>query len=296
MKLPFFGPSGKSGTYEVHFKVTAKNLTSKQNNLNIVMPFPSNTAFQKLIGAYTTSPRGKLKQENRFKNRYVYWEDSLKPKEEKVYEVKFKITLKVQTFSEDKQNLSKFLKQDKFISPKKVLKISRDLTKSINNTYQKVRILNNYVVNLLEYGNPIKGLYKTSDALDKNKVDCGGFDTLLASLCIAQKIPARIISGFFASEKNQMHAWLEIFIPDKGWVVADPSIEKLRKEGRSNKNAALGKIPADRIALSQGQDIHLNFDNKHMVLDILQNPEFIAAGGQTSIKFGSEFAAKKINK
>lgn len=281
--------------YLVIFEAHVSNLAIKDNLIHLIMPFPLKKSYQKLVGKYSITPKGELRTESKFQNRYIYWTKTLKPKEEKAFELKFKVSVEPRNEPlKDNVNLSRFLKKDEFIDPKRVLKIADDLTKETHDLDGKVKILNDYVVNNLQYGNPITGLYTTSDALNNDKVDCGGFDTLLASLYIAQKIPARIISGFFANENNQMHAWIEVFLPSKGWIAADPSIEKLSKEGRSKKRAELGNIPADRIALSLGQAFKLGLGGKVLKLDILQNPNFVAQQGEKSIKFESVFKAKKI--
>lgn len=281
--------------YSVRFKANIINLAIKDNLIHLIMPFPLQNAYQKLFGKYSITPKGEIRTEHKFQNQYIYWTKDLKPKEEKTFELKFKVSVESRNKPlKDNADLSRFLKSDQFINAREVLKISNDLTKKIDDPDEKVKILNDYVVNNLQYGNPIKGLYTISQALKNDKVDCGGFDTLLASLCMAQKIPARIISGFFANENNKMHAWVEIYLPNRGWVVADPSMEKLSKERRSKRWAKLGNISADRIALSLGQNFKLKLPGKILKLDILQNPQIIAQWGESSIKFKTEFMAKKI--
>lgn len=296
MRLPFFLQTNRnSQKYQVNFSVKVKNVTSYVNATDIIMPLPLQNSYQKTIGKVNFSPKGNMCSENKFQNKYIYWKQSLKPKEEKEVKLNFKVLISPNVLpTKVRGDLSKFLKSDKFVNSKIVAKISERLVKNIWDPFEKVKILNNYVLNKLEYGNPIKGLYSTDDALKLEKVDCGGFNMLLISLCISQKIPARLVSGFFASENNNMHAWVEIFIPNKGWITADPSIEKLSKEGRTKRKATLGNIPADRIALSVGQDFNLNLAGKNIKLDILQNPFVVAQNGENSIKVESEFKAHKI--
>lgn len=295
MNFPFFNSNNKTRIYKVLFTTTVKNLSSAENLVHIVMPLTLKNSYQKLIGKYRITPKGKLKTENKFQNRYIYWNETLKPNEEKRFELKFKtLLIRHDRPINTKEDLSKFLRSDKFISAKKVKEISDNLVKNIGDTFEKVKILNNYVVSELAYGNPIKGLYTTEDALKKDLVDCGGFDALLISLCIAQKIPARLVCGFFANENNAMHTWVEIFIESQGWIIADPSIEKLSKESRTKKRAGLGFMSCDVIALSIGQDFKIDLGDKNISLDILQNPEVFTEKGKDSIKFESEFKVGRI--
>jgi len=79
-------------------------------------------------------------------------------------------------------------------------------------------------------------------------------------------------SGFWLGyEKNGMHAWLEVQLPDGRWLPADPSVEALRKAGRIKKSGGLGFVGSDRAVFSYGCDIQL--DNQFgYAVDILQVP------------------------
>lgn len=282
--------------YHACSQVRVKNLDSKENKVDIILPFPLQTPYQIILGKPKISPKtGIIKKENKLKNRYVHWSKKLKLNEEKVFELNFKVSVKQRGkgIKSLDNSYRQFLKSDKFIDVnKRIIKMSKALVGNVDNVEEKVKVLNNFVIQNLEYGNPIEDLYSSNDALKKEKVDCGGFNTLLAALCIASKIPARLISGFFASfGPNQMHGWLEIFLPGKGWVSADPSIEKLSNEGRTKKFAKLGFVGSDRIALSLGQNFKIKIGIKSLNLAILQNPKVLADG---KISYLSNFDPKVI--
>lgn len=283
--------------YDVCSQVRVKNLDSKENDVEVILPFPLQTFYQRILGQPKLTPKiGKIKRESKLQNRYVYWKEILKPNQEKVFELDFKVLVTSRTAASKRpdKTYKRFLRSDKYINVnKKIVRISKGLIGEIANTEEKLKVLNDFVVKNLEYGNPIEGLYSSNDALEKEKVDCGGFDTLLAALCIASKIPARVISGFFATSgnNNQMHAWLEIFLPTKGWVVADPSIEKLHMEGRTKKFAKLGFVGSDRIALSLGHNFKIKIGNRFLSLAILQNP---VVSAEEKISYDFKFEARAI--
>ncbi len=104
---------------------------------------------------------------------------------------------------------------------------------------------NQFVIEYLTYGNPIDGLYTAQEARDKRVVDCGGFDTLLQDELKKKDIESNVVAGFWSD--GNMHAWLEI-----GTIPADPSMEYLRKHGRTRKSGMLGFVGSDRIAFSTG--------------------------------------------
>jgi hypothetical protein len=138
-------------------------------------------------------------------------------------------------------------------------------------------------------------LYSVTKALRLKTVDCGGYDTLFASICLALGIPARIVAGYWLGYKqNLMHAWLELQLPNGQWLPADPSVEALRKVGRSKKIGGLGKIGSDRIAFSYGCDIKL-FEYKNVVVDILQVPFILPETEQRKVKISNNLISEIVS-
>jgi len=109
-----------------------------------------------------------------------------------------------------------------------------------------IRQANEFVIGYLQYGNAIEGLYTAQQAREKRIVDCGGFDSLLQDELQKKGIASNIVAGFWSDGK--MHAWLEI----AGGIPADPSVEYLRRQGRTKKSGRLGFVGSDRIAISSG--------------------------------------------
>ena len=58
---------------------------------------------------------------------------------------------------------------------------------------------------------------------------CQDFTHLMLALCRAQHIAARYVSGYlFAPSNGQSgeeasHAWVDVFVPEEGWVSLDPT-------------------------------------------------------------------------
>lgn len=162
------------------------------------------------------------------------------------------------------------------LSDARIKAISRSVCGSTASSNEKIKKLNAYVVQSLTYGNPQKGLYTASEALDRDTVDCGGFDTLLCSLCIAAGIRARVVSGFWPGTDalKSMHAWCEIMLENGVWIPADPSIEQLVLGGRDRtKSGHLGFVGSDRVMFSVGCDIPIRLpDGTEQTIDLLQFP------------------------
>ncbi len=162
------------------------------------------------------------------------------------------------------------------------------LAKNIGNSssaYETAKKIHAHLVRTVKYGEPIDGLYSDLDTLTRPHVDCGGFDSLFVSLCLTSNIQARIVNGFFLDgDKNAMHAWAE-FQDEKGhWIPVDPSTEQLAKQGRTKKSGRFGYIGSDRLQLSQGCDIPLEWNNKIYSAPLLQHPFLLEGTGSESIR------------
>jgi len=70
--------------------------------------------------------------------------------------------------------------------------------------------------------------------LQKHRGHCEFFASAMTLLCQAVDIPARVVNGYFGGDYNPVgafflirqkdaHAWVEVFLPDRGWTSFDPS-------------------------------------------------------------------------
>jgi hypothetical protein len=57
--------------------------------------------------------------------------------------------------------------------------------------------------------------------LDKGWFDCRLGAALIASLCRARDIPARLVGGYLLWEAPAEHYWMEAWLPDQGWTPYD---------------------------------------------------------------------------
>lgn len=162
--------------------------------------------------------------------------------------------------------------------------LAKNIGKS-SSVYETAKRIHTHLVRTVKYGEPIDGLYSDLDALTRPHVDCGGFDSLFVSLCLASGIQARIVSGFFLDgDKNDMHAWAE-YQDEKGrWIPVDPSTEQLAKQVRTKKSGRFGYIGSDRLQLSQGCDIPIEWNNKVYSAPLLQHPFILEGNGSESIR------------
>lgn len=281
----------KPQIYSVRYEAAIKNNTDNVLPLYAVLPIPPDMTHQRILKEPKFFPKeASVGKDPIFGNKYAYWKLELLPRAVEVVKEEFRVAvspreikipqlLTLDDYEKDFTRLNLVKSQNAYINPEdeRIKSVIREIIGEERNVSKIILRLNEYVVLHLEYGNPITGLYSSKDALEKSVVDCGGFDTLLVAFCIASGISARIISGFFAGyKKNEMHAWLEIMLPNGEWIPADPSIENLRRKGKTKKSGRLGFVGSDRIALSIGCEISLKIGERDITVDILQNPIVLA--------------------
>ncbi|HKQ50339.1 MAG TPA: DUF3488 and transglutaminase-like domain-containing protein [Phycisphaerae bacterium] len=87
----------------------------------------------------------------------------------------------------------------------------------------------------LSRGRGSRGVDPIKDFLfDHKRGHCEYFASAMAVMCQAVDIPARLVNGYYGGDynavggyhqfrQNDAHAWVEVYIPQRGWVIFDPS-------------------------------------------------------------------------
>jgi transglutaminase-like putative cysteine protease len=296
-------------TYEVRYEALITNTAGEVNSFYVILPVPPKTPYQKILREPQFFPKKvSFGQDSVFRNKYAYWQAELAPNESKIFKEEFTVAVSprkdnimscedliLSGYNLTRLNLVRFRNAYVNAEDERIRRIVKEVVGGERKVFEVLHRLNEYVIKHLYYGNPIKGLYSAKDALEKPRVDCGGFDTLLAALCLAVGIPAQVVSGFWAGyDKNDMHSWVEVLLPGTGWIPADPSVEHLRRLGRTKKSGGLGFVGSDRIVLSIGCDIPIKIGEKNIRADILQNPIIVPLSGSDSFSVETEFATSFV--
>lgn len=291
LKPPFYL---KRQTYVVRYQVTVRNTSTKVNEMTIVIPVPAERENQRIASAPRFTPAAQhIGKEDRYGNQFAVWKAKLAPGESRLFTEHFTVSVSpIKKVMPENALRSGYANRAEVFCvatehleahDQQIVALAKEAAGDAEDVGTLLKRFNEFVMGRLEYGNKINGLYSAADAIKHVKVDCGGFDSFFAVLCIAAGIPARIVSGFWAGyEKNEMHAWVEAQLPSGEWVPADPSMESLAREGRTKKYGRLGAVGSDRIAFSVGCDIPLELFAKVKTVDILQHPFIEASEGSTS--------------
>jgi len=287
----------KRRNYRATYEIEVKNNLGKENQIFLVAPLPTKASQQALKSEIVFEPNNcQIKTCGLFGNQYVVWPLNLQAGQATRchFLFEFEVALLKVVLPKNFQ-LSDYGQQAKadrtLFAPncfiqydnEKIRTLAQQIIGQEKNLEKILHRLNDFVISQLNYGKPIEGLYSAQEAWENKTTDCGGFSTLLIALCLAMGVPARLVVGFWAGyEKNEMHAWVEIMLPDGQWLPADPAVENLRRRGRTKKTGRLGLVGNDRIIFSYGCDIPLEINGQEKRADILQNPLVFSENGSGS--------------
>lgn len=95
--------------------------------------------------------------------------------------------------------------------------------------------------------------------MQRKRGDCGVQAVTLISMMRIAGIPARWQSGFTTTPgQENLHDWIEIYLPPHGWAVADPSYAYRSSDNPDVCNFYLGHMDAYRLIvnLDYGRELH----------------------------------------
>jgi transglutaminase-like putative cysteine protease len=107
-------------------------------------------------------------------------------------------------------------------------RLAVDATVGIADAWQAAQALMRFVHGHLTY-TPASTHVHTPlrEVLAHRRGVCQDFAHVLLGLCRALKMPARYVSGYLAAEKARAtHAWIELWIPNVGWLGLDPTHDR----------------------------------------------------------------------
>ncbi|MBU3213349.1 transglutaminase-like domain-containing protein, partial [Clostridium algidicarnis] len=149
-------------------------------------------------------------------------------------------------------NFENYLKDSSYVQVVNPMIIAKatELTKGLNNTYDKAFEIYKWVVNYLTYDLDKKYANKGAlSALTNKRGVCQEYSQLFVALCRASGIPSRTVTGFrnnkpdveIANLEGTGHMWAEVYFPSYGWVIVEPTITKDQKEIENNFGKQLNK-------------------------------------------------------
>jgi protein-glutamine gamma-glutamyltransferase len=159
--------------------------------------------------------------------------------------------------------------------------LAEKVTAGSNSEYDKAASLERYLISHYAYTLDLTGP-PTDDPLAqflfvRRAGNCEYFASAMAVMLRAIGIPARYVTGFLAGEYNDVggdymvresdaHAWVEVFFPDFGWILLDPT-----PAGNESRHGLLDQLNRywDWFQFAWGEWV-INYDVAHQ-LNLGQN-------------------------
>ena len=115
--------------------------------------------------------------------------------------------------------------------------LAREISDGLTDDHEKAEAIRDYLVENLAYdlNAGIIGDDPLADFLfDRQRGYCEHFATAMTIMLRAQGVPARLATGFLSGEFNEYgsffivrasdaHAWVEVYLDGRGWVIFDPT-------------------------------------------------------------------------
>ena len=174
----------KTYSFEVKLAIGSQN-----EKVEIWLPLPINTPYQKTLDLNLSPSPDKIYQDKTFK--VAYWQLPAKSTHQVVARCKVRVSPRRRESFDG--NLDSYEKNEQFKNYTQNDQYFSFASQRVKNLAEKIKggseavseissRFYEYVRDNLNYGQPIEGLYSSTEALDKDVVDCGGYDSLLGAL------------------------------------------------------------------------------------------------------------------
>ncbi|MBU0595482.1 transglutaminase-like domain-containing protein [Candidatus Bipolaricaulota bacterium] len=147
-------------------------------------------------------------------------------------------------------DIERYLRSEDFIesSDAQIVAVADSLAAGRSGPCETVEAIYDYVITNITYAGYLADPQGALSCLRNRQGDCTEFSCLMTALCRAAGIPARMIEGVTNEAGDEVHSWMEAYLPGHGWVPFDPTWG--RHPGDREKY--LAAVTADHIPLVIG--------------------------------------------
>lgn len=122
--------------------------------------------------------------------------------------------------------------------PERIAQLAADVTRQAHTQYDKARAVQEYLLRTYRYSLDVPFTAQTrpiEEFLFTRKTGyCEHYATAMVIMLRTVGVPARLVTGFLATEWNEYgnyylvrqqdaHAWVEVHLPHSGWITMDPT-------------------------------------------------------------------------
>lgn len=132
-------------------------------------------------------------------------------------------------------------------TPERVKEYTDELTTNANNSYDTARIIEEHLQQSKNYSLDVQrpnDHIADSFLFEMDRGYCTYFATTMVTMLRTQEIPARFVVGYTPGQRVDSnkwvvrglnsHAWVEVYIPEYGWIKFDPTPGGARQQAEQN--------------------------------------------------------------
>lgn len=198
--------------------------------------------------------------------------------------------------TEEITEYQEYLEATRYINSDKSEIISTsNYIKKTDNILEEVTNIVDWVYNYIEYDISYSDkVVEAVNILKERKGVCSEFSILAAAILRERGIPTRYVTGYASSSVEwQPHAWLEVYIPNHGWIQVDPTFGEVGLVDASHLMVSRAKDPSEiKDRVTAYGDISLNFGAKQTDFQINDHLSFSQKGYSNAINVSLNFPDK----
>jgi transglutaminase-like putative cysteine protease len=273
------GDAPQERKFEFEYRATVKDVPPGAKKLDLWIPVPHDTPFQKITGLRIDSPHPYKFRTAQYGNRVMHLSLENPPRAGFAVVMRFEVArrehiqerLRRANFTPPKGEerdpyMARWLRPDKLVPiDGKVREWAKEVVDAAGakTDLEKARAIYNHVVATVKYDKSGKGWGRGDIyyACDERRGNCTDFHAIFIGYARAVGIPARFAIGFplpaerGAGQVSGYHCWAEFYVKGTGWVPVDAS-EAAKDPAR--REYFFGAHDENRVEFTRGRDLVLS--------------------------------------
>jgi transglutaminase-like putative cysteine protease len=300
--------------FEFEYKATVKDIPAGAKKLNLWIPIPHDSPFQKIEDMQIDSPYPYKIHASEYGNRILHISLDNPQQSNFTVTVRFNAARKehvqerlqqakyAPVKEERDSNMARWLKPDRLVPiDGKVKQWAQEVVDAAKakTDLEKARAIYNHIVATVKYDKTGQGWGRGDIyyACDARRGNCTDFHAIFIGYCRALGIPARFAIGFplpadrGAGQVSGYHCWAEFYVKGIGWVPVDAS-EAAKNPAK--REYFFGAHDENRVEFSIGRDLTLSPKQAGEPLNYFIYP-YAEVDGKTFASVDKSFAYRDLS-
>jgi transglutaminase-like putative cysteine protease len=303
----------KERQFEFEYKATVKEIPKGARKLDLWIPVPHDTPFQKITGLSIDSPHPYRLHTAQYGNRVLHLSLNNPPPAPLTVTMRFNAVRKehIQGMLRQAAHAPARVERDpdmaRWLAPDRLVPIDGKVRQwaqevadaaGAKTDLERARAIYNHVVSTVKYDKSGQGWGRGDIyyACDARRGNCTDFHAIFIGYSRALGIPARFAIGFplptdrGAGQVGGYHCWAEFYAEGIGWVPVDAS-EAAKDPSR--REYFFGAHDENRVEFTTGRDLTLNPKQQGIPLNYFIYP-YAEADGQAITSVERSFAYRDV--